>query len=127
MLDSVGNTSEMESKKYDIIVSPEAVTLDYLEECADLPSVPKCWCTAQTVIKWNITSPEGKEIYTSAVKSDEVKIYRSRKAERCIIPSLKNNFEKAREDIYSSGWWKLEWARRVLLSIFRIIFIAFRL
>jgi len=100
-------TSASLSQKCDVIITPEVIRL-HLEEQATIPGR----CVAQTFIKWNIVSLDGKEIYVTTIKSDEIIIYRHRKVERCIVPALKDNFEKAREDIYSSGWWKKQWWKK---------------
>lgn len=107
IVDPLEKTSAPATKKYDVIIAPEVVKLDY-----ELESAPfKYWCIVQTVIKWNIASPEGKEIYVSTIKSDEVKIYKPDNREVCIKQSLENNFQKAQEDIYTNSWWKNQWWR----------------
>ncbi len=107
IIDPLESTSYPTANKYDVIITPEVVRLDFSYECPVL----SCYCTVQTEIKWNIVSPEGKEIYVSTIKSDEVKYDkpRDRYVELCIEPSLKNNFQKAQEDIYTNGWWKKQW------------------
>jgi hypothetical protein len=103
VLESMRITSESKSQEYDVIITPEVVKLDY-----QLITTIPVRCLVETVIKWNIASPEGKEIFISTIRSDEVKIS-GPKEERCIKPSLENNFRKAQEDIYSSGWWIKQW------------------
>jgi hypothetical protein len=98
-------TSASLSQKCDVVITPEVVRLHFEEE----PTIP-ARAVVQTIIKWNIVSPAGKEIYSTTIKSDDITIYRPRgKVERTIVQSLKDNFEKAREDIYTSAWWKKQW------------------
>jgi hypothetical protein len=105
ILDSMGNIPGLADRKYDVIVSPEIVTLR-----SDLGGSTRwtCWCLAQTSIKWNIVSPEGKEIYISTIKSDEIKIPKGYYVD-CIQTSLKDLFQKSQEDIYKNNWWKKQW------------------
>jgi hypothetical protein len=107
MLDSTGSIPGLSSKKYDVIIAPEVVKLEYATEQHGI----NAYCLVQTIIKWNISTPEGKEVYVATIKSDEVKmrIYKQQDAEECIKLSIKSNFQKAQEDIYSSGWWKKQW------------------
>ena len=93
------------AKNYDVIVAPEILRMD-----CEIENVPfKTWFIVHTVIKWNIASPEGKEIYSSTIKSDGVKIARPKHLEVCIKESLENNFQKAQEDIFLNNWWKNQW------------------
>lgn len=99
----------LSAKSCDVIVSPEVITLDI--ECYG-KFLKGNTCAVQTVIKWNIVSPGGKEIYTSTVKGDDTNIYvRSgiRMWQQFIEMSIKNSFQKAQEDIYTSVWWKKQW------------------
>jgi hypothetical protein len=94
--------------KYDVIIAPEVVTLDYAVEGELFSS----FADMLTVIKWNISSPEGKEIYSTTIKTSEEKIAKVRKIktmEEAIKPSLKENFQKAQEDIYTNRWWQNQW------------------
>lgn len=105
ILDPMESPSDSTTKKYDVIVAPELFILE-----TDLLGSTRFnyWCLAQTVIKWKIASPEGKDIYISTVKSDEIKIHKGEFVE-CIKLSLKDNFQKAQEDIYMNSWWKKQW------------------
>lgn len=105
ILDPLDVSGSQSTKKYDVIVAPEILRMDY-----EIESVPfKTWFIVHTIIKWNIASPEGKEIYSSTIKSDEVKIDKPKHLEVCIKESLENNFQKAQEDIYVNNWWKKQW------------------
>jgi hypothetical protein len=105
ILEPLDSTFSEPAKKYDVIVAPEVIKMDY--EIATKPF--KTWFIVHTVIKWNIASPEGKEIYVSTIKSDEVETDKPKHLEVCIKESLENNFQKAQEDIYKSNWWKNQW------------------
>ncbi len=105
ILEPLNSATTQPIEKYDVIVAPEILTLDY--EAGGKP-FEKMWCKVQTVIKWNIASPEGKEIYSSTIKSDEVKP-EPEIPEVCIKQSIENNFQKAMEDLYTSNWWKKQW------------------
>ncbi len=105
ILDPLDVSASQSTKEYDVIVAPEVLKMDY-----EIENVPfKTWFIVHTVIKWHIASPEGKEIYSSTIKSDEVKIDKPKYLEVCIKESLENNFQKAQEDIYVNNWWKKQW------------------
>lgn len=110
----LGSTDVLSPKSSEVIVTPEVVSLE-MSQC---PSVflKGMTCSLNTVIKWNIVSPEGKEIYASTVRSDQANIYRignPRKIQPQFIEmSLKNNFQKAQEDIYTNAWWKTHWWKK---------------
>jgi hypothetical protein len=107
-LDRTEITSAPLSQKCDVVITPEVVRLHF-----EVESTIPARAIIQTIIKWNIVSPEGKEIYSTTIKSDDITVSRPRgKEERSIVQSLRDNFEKAREDIYGSGWWKKQWWKK---------------
>jgi hypothetical protein len=72
--------------------------------------------------KWTITSPDDKIIYTNVFKGELVEpaghvfyaalespTKRSEKFMKFYIIAIEDQFQKAQEDIYSSGWWKNQW------------------
>ena len=108
ILDSTNKAPERTSQKYDVIIAPQIVNLDYEIRTSGLTG----WHIVQTVIKWDIASSDGKEIYAGTMKSDEIRVKNPGKSNRidlCLKPSLKDNFQKAQEDIYTNGWWKKQW------------------
>lgn len=110
ILDPIESIPDLSSKKYDVIIAPEVVNLVYSTEKGELSGLDT-YCFVQTTIKWMIASPEGKDVYATTIKSDGVKIKlkKFKDNEECIKRSIKSNFERAQEDIYSSGWWKKQW------------------
>jgi hypothetical protein len=110
MLDSMEGMPDLSSKKYDVVIAPEVVKLVYSTEKGGFGGLDN-YCIVQTTIKWNIASPEGKDVYTTTIKGDEVKIRlkKFKDNENCIKRSIESNFQRAQEDIYSSGWWKKQW------------------
>jgi hypothetical protein len=108
ILDSTKKVSETTSQRYDVIIAPQIVNLDYEIRTSGLTG----WHIVQTVIKWDIASYDGKDIYIGTMKSDEIRVKnpgKSGRIELCLKPSLKDNFQKAQEDLYTNGWWKKQW------------------
>jgi hypothetical protein len=67
----------------------------------------------ETVVKWTIVTVQGRELYSTVIKSDEVHVPEgSCRPEPFVGRSIVNNMEKARQEIYDSPWWKKRWLER---------------
>jgi hypothetical protein len=96
----------------DVIVTPEIVKIEHWRTTG-----PGGYCAFQTVIKWSITSADGKDIFSETIRGDEIRFpcviglaftYDKKRKEGFAL-SLQDHFQKAQESIYSSGWWKKQW------------------
>jgi hypothetical protein len=106
VLDQLGNAQDSTVLNYDVIVTPQVEQFELRHVMGTLSAH---WVT-QNTIKWSIVSPEGKEIYQNMIRSDEIKIsWFDEKNPEAVIKTLKDQFQKAQEDIYSNGWWKRQW------------------
>jgi hypothetical protein len=107
VLDPIGNASTSTVQNYDVIVTPQVEQFEYRHFDEFFSGHHK----TLIAIKWRIVSPDGKELYQNTIKSDEIKAtWDERYHPEVIIPvAIKDQFKKAQEDIYSSGWWKKQW------------------
>ena len=98
----VDPTAKLEGHEYDIIVTPQLVHVKYIT----IEGFISATWIVETVINWNIVSLDGKAIYSNTIKGvEEARGTGIGKITR----SLQDQFQKAQEDIYSSGWWKKQW------------------
>ena len=113
ILDGKENDVELKAKQIDMIVTPELVKVDSI--FLAYFSFTECDYTIKTLVKWTIASLAGVELYSNTITSDEIRITvkkpitQEEKLKEAIILSLQDNFKRAQEDIYSSGWWKNQW------------------
>jgi hypothetical protein len=108
MLDQMGNTSD---SHYDVIIAPQLVKFEY-EFAADMISGHY---KIQNTVKWVITTPDGKEIYQNTVSSDKITLPRRCSREMWFsetTKTIKDQIQKAQNDIYSNGWWKNPWWKK---------------
>jgi hypothetical protein len=110
ILDAMEGPASSTGRQYDVIVVPQ------LQRIRNVRGTDG-WL-AQTVLKWNVLSPDGKEIYLSTIASDEVtRALGYTNQTMCdnrlaaIVASIQDHFQKARTDLYTSGWWKTPWWR----------------
>jgi len=107
--------SDLSTKNIDVIVTPELVGIYGQAKMIDGSKVPKA--VNQLVMKWNIVSPDGKIIYVNTITGEGLQKLSFSFTSAGIAEDEKNNmlmlikdqFQKAQEDIYSSGWWKKQW------------------
>lgn len=106
-LDQIGRPLDSDQVKYDVIVTPQVEQFEY----RFVASAVGGHFATQNAIRWRIVSPEGKELYQNIIRSDEIRIKGKdgKHPEVFILQTLNDQFQKAQEDIYVSGWWKKQW------------------
>jgi hypothetical protein len=94
--------SDLSVRNIDVIVTPDLVGM-----------------TGKLVIKWNIVSLDGKIIYVNTITGEATPkmswsftsagIEEDERNNMLLI--VKDQFRKAQDDLYNSGWWKKQWWR----------------
>lgn len=100
----------------DIVINPEVIRLDNVQHSNEKEFI------FHVDFRWNILSPDGKIIYTNLIKAELVEpagqvIYfgfesptkRSENFMQFYMIAIRNQFQKAQNDIYSTSWWKDPW------------------
>jgi hypothetical protein len=106
ILDTNGSSQSSINANYDVILMPEFDEFVFRW----VKGTIKAYFITQNIIKWDISSPDGKIIYQNSIKSDEIKVpYIQKMNDKIVIETLIDQFQKAQQDIYSSGWWKNTW------------------
>jgi len=105
---------EFSKKNIEVIVTPTFISMS--DNLLTFRAFGDRIFRAQTVVQWNIVSPDGKDIYFNKIIGEgqqrisigsQKRIVEERKL--AYILSLEDQFKKAQEDIYSNAWWKNQW------------------
>ncbi len=105
MLDQVGNADD---PQYDVIITPQIVK--FAVEFA--PEMISGHYRIENIVKWVVTTPDGKEIYQNTVSSEKITLPRRCSTELLYsetTKTIKEQMEKSQNDLYSNGWWKNPW------------------
>jgi hypothetical protein len=100
VLDSLKDSGSSTLNSCDVIVTPQLVKFEVRAGERHLLLVD---FYSQNTITWTIVSPDGKEIYKNTIMSDDIK------GKDGVMISLKDQSQKAQQDIYTNGWWKKQW------------------
>jgi hypothetical protein len=100
----------------DVFITPQVQRLDIFHGFKEKEVV------FHADFKWNITSPDGKILYTNVIKGEYIephgKVFyaglespstRSEKFMKLYMLAITDQFQKAQQDIYSNAWWKNQW------------------
>jgi len=101
--------ADLSKKNVDVVVTPELIEVR--------PRTDKEAFVMNVVMNWNIASTDGKQIYSTRITGEGtpkvvVAWTQSQLEENFVnslIPAIQDQFTKAQEDLYSSGWWKNRW------------------
>jgi hypothetical protein len=103
-IDILAMHSDDVAQECDVCVSPQISKLE------------NDWTYVQLDISWNITSPDGRQVYASIIKGSRIehgtrmlKATRHEGKRESLALALKENFQKAQQDLYSNEWWRNPW------------------
>lgn len=110
--------NDLSAENIDVVVTPEVVGIFSKGKMPSDSVVPQV--ILQFVVKWNIVSLDGKNIYMNSITGEclQKKSYSftsggiEEDEKNNMLLLIKDQFQKAQDDIYTSGWWKKQWWKK---------------